>query len=389
MNAPRYARLAGKLFVQGRRSIPPAAPASEARARAIAVVARAITARRRRRRVAGWATAFASVAAVAAAALGVGRVWVQGHRSPPASATGVVDAQIVAHPVGAGARIVLSGAQASLAEGAALRSGGRVITPANGGVSLLFSTGTSAVLGAWGDLTVIGDGAAQVVRLDSGSVDLHVAKLGVGQRFLVDTPDAEVEVRGTRFRVSVVPADPSCGRGTWTRVVVTEGVVEVRHAGAEARVAAGEQWPTDCGRTASVDGRPARTGSGGTSAASAAAWSKPAVGPAVGPAVAPSAPAARAAGPSAESTLGAQNNLFAQAVAAKRGGDVPGAIAILDRFLARYPASPLTESVMVERIRLLRSADPALAASAAAQYLGRYPNGFARAEAESMVVEAP
>jgi hypothetical protein len=367
MNAPRYARLAGKLFVQGRRSIPPAPPLSEARARAIAAVARAITARRRRRRVAGWTTAFASVAAVATAALVVGREWVQRYAPPPASATAMVEAQIVAHPVGAGARIVLSGAQASLAEGAALRSGGRVITAANGGVNLLFSTGTSAVLGAWGDLTVIGDGAAQVVRLDSGSVDLHVAKLGVGQRFLVDTPDAEVEVRGTRFRVSVVPADPLCGHGTWTRVAVTEGVVEVRHAGAEARVAAGEEWPNDCGRTARVDVRPARNGA----------------------TVGPPAPPTRAVSPSAESTLGAQNNLFAQAVAAKRGGDVPGAIAILDRFLTKYPASPLTESVMVERIRLLRSADPALAVSAAAQYLGRYPNGFARAEAESMVVEAP
>lgn len=369
MNAPRYARLAGRLFVQERRSIPPMPPNAAARARAIAAIERAIVTRRRKRRLVECATGFVAVMAVAAIALLVRREVLNPHALAPVAAAPMTDGQIVAHPSGAGARIVLSGAQVPLSEGGNLQSGSRVITPANGGATLLFSTGTSAILGEWCDITMIGDRAAQVVRLDSGFVDLHVAKLALGQRFLVNTPDAEVEVRGTQFRVSIVPADPACGRGTWTRVAVTEGVVEVRRAGSVARVAAGEQWPTDCGRTLTVGARAIRAGA----------------------TIAPTAhmPVASVGGSSAESTLGAQNNLFAQAVATKRGSDVAGAIDILDHFLTKYPTSPLTESVMVERMRLLQTASPARAVGAAKVYLARYPNGFAHAEAESMVAEAP
>jgi hypothetical protein len=375
MNAPRYARLAGRLFVQERRSIPPAPPAMEARAKAIAAIEHAIVTRRRRLRITAWTTRLAAVAAAAVAVLVIRREWVERPASVLAVSTPTTEAPIVAHPVGAGARVVFSGTQVPLPDGGALRSGSRILTPTNGGVSLTFTTGTSVALGAWGDMTLIGDGAAQIVRLDSGSVDLHVAKLSAGQRFLVDTPDAEVEVRGTRFKVSIVPADPSCGHGTWTRVSVTEGVVEVRHAGSAARVSAGAEWPIDCGRTVSLL----------------------APQPKVGTTAVPPSPPVRSqrattrtgAGISVESTLGAQNNLFAQAAATKRSGDVLGAIALLDRFLAIYPTSPLTESVMVERMRLLRTVDLARGAAAATQYLVRYPNGFAHVEAESMVAEAP
>jgi hypothetical protein len=364
MNAPRYARLAGRLFLQERRSIPPRSPTPEARTRAIAAIGRAIVARRDRRRLLQGAVGAAAVAAAVAALFVVRRDVAPKPLPVLAVAATVTDARIVAHPVGAGARVVLSGAQVPLPEGGALQSGSRVITPTNGGVSLLFSSGTSAVLDAWSDMTVIGDGAAQLIRLDSGSVDLHVAKLAAGQRFIVDTPDAEVEVRGTQFRVSIVPADPACGRGTWTRVVVTEGIVEVRQAGSASRIGAGEQWPSDCANPASVSPREAaaRTVSrtpGGVS------------------------------GASIESTLRAQNNLFAQASAAKRRGNTAGATALLDRFLAKYPTSPLAESVLVERMRLLRAQDPVRGNAAAAQYLARYPNGFAHVEAESMVAEAP
>jgi hypothetical protein len=375
MNAPRYARLAGRLFVQGRLSIPPSPPALEARTRAIAAIQRAIIARGDRRRLTGWTVGFVAVAAVAAAVAFVVKKDFFRYGPAPSAAVATTDVQVVAHPTGAGARVVSSGTQVPLADGWALRSGSRVLTSANGGVSLSFSTGTSAVLGAWGDMTLIGDGNAQVVRLDSGSVDLHVAKLAAGQRFLVDTPDAEVEVRGTRFRVSVVPADPGCGHGTWTRVAVTEGIVEVRHSGAFARLVAGDQWPSDCGRTANL-------GAGG-----AAARLPHDVAPPVPPSGRSQRPQETAAA-IAESTLRAQNNLFAQAVAVKRAGDNEGAIAILDRFLTKYPASPLTESVVVERMRLLRTADPSRAAAAATQYLARYPNGFAHAEAATMVAEA-
>ncbi len=271
-------------------------------------------------------------------------------------------AQIVAHPVGGGSSVVVSGAQAPLDEGRLLGAGSRVVTPANGRAMLSFSTGSTVLLREGTDMTVATEGAAQVLRLDAGSVELHVAKLTSTQRFLVDTPDSEVEVRGTRFSVSVVPPDPACGAGVRTRVAVSEGVVVVRHAGVEDRVALGEAWPAGCTRIG-----PSTAMAGVRSASNTPT------------------PAALPAG----STLADQNDLFAAAAAANRRGDTraprwPRSIA----FLATYPASPLVESALVERMRLLQSTSRGRSSAAAKEYLARYPNGFAHAEAEAIVAGA-
>jgi hypothetical protein len=225
---------------------------------------------------------------------------------------------------------------------------------------LAFATGTDVALGEAADMTIADEGATQALRLDHGSIDLHVAKLSADQRFLVETPDAEVEVRGTAFRVSLVPPDATCGSGTPTRVAVSEGVVVVRHAGIESRVEAGQQWPSWCMQASAVASAHPSSGSPATRGSTAPA-------------------------PAPASSLGEQNDMFADAMAAKRRGDAGEAIAAFDRFLARYPASQLAESAMVERMRLLRGADPGRAPTAARQYLGRYPNGFARAEAETIL----
>jgi hypothetical protein len=213
------------------------------------------------------------------------------------------------------------------------------------------------MLGESADLTVDGDEVTQVLRLAAGSVDLHVAKVSADHRFLVATPDTEVEVRGTKFRISIGPADPSCGADAVTHLVVTEGAVVVRHAGAEKRVAAGEQWPGDCIAPVEISApRP------------------PTVAPATTVSVA--------------SSLGDQNDLFAEAIVAKRSGERPIALATFDRFLATYPASPLAQSAAVERMRLLRAGQSPRAVAAARQYLARYPNGFAYAEAEAIVADS-
>ena len=246
MNDPRYAWLVRKLLVSGGASIAPVPPGPMDRARAIAAVAQAIETRARRRRTARWAGG-----AVAAAAAVVG-VFVGSHAlghvvaRAPSQVASSGGPEIVAHPAAGGASVLVSGAQAPLVEGRSLASGSRIVTPPGGRATLSFSTGTSVALGEGADVTVGGDGGSAVLQLAGGVVDLHVAKLGAGQRFVVNTPDAEVEVRGTHFRVAVAAPDPACGGGTTTRVVVTEGVVVVRHAGAESRVAAGERWPSAC-----------------------------------------------------------------------------------------------------------------------------------------------
>ncbi|HLK37547.1 MAG TPA: FecR domain-containing protein, partial [Polyangiaceae bacterium] len=360
--SPRYARLVSELLARLTRAMVPDPPSAEVRARAITAIENALAARARRRRVTRWAGVAAACAAVLLATLGVVRhlaprtSLVAGASPAPAAAAprDGHDIQIVAHPVGGGASVVVSGAPAPLSDGRSLPAGSRVVTPPDGRARLAFSTGTSVAVGEGTDMTVADEGSTQLLRLDTGSIDLVVAKLAAGQRFIVRTPDSEVEVRGTQFRVAVVAPEASCGGGVRTRVVVTEGTVVVRHDAVETRLPAGEQWPAGCGR-------------------------------ARGPVVA-SGPNARVA---SASTLTDQNNLFASALAAKRDGDVIEALAAFDRFLAKYPRSPLAESAYVERMRLERSVSSSRAASSARDYLAAYPNGFAHVEAEAIAQGTP
>lgn len=181
-------------------------------------------------------------------------------------------------------------------------------------------------------------------RLGTGAVEVHVAKLKAGERFVIVTPDAEVEVRGTRFRVAVipVPAGDGCRHGSVTRVSVTEGIVAVRSLGQESRVPAGAGWPADCfERLAPI-----------------------APSPAVGLRAAPKRetpprPSAVESAPPDDlspSTLGIENDLFRAALKAANGGDRRDALQLLDVLLARFPASPLKQSALVERAKLIGSA---------------------------------
>jgi ferric-dicitrate binding protein FerR (iron transport regulator) len=335
-------------------------PAPYARSAAIAAIEIALAQRARSKRRTRWIGRLAAAAAVFFLVGGGARYLAQrGAWTAAAPPTSPAEQHIVAQTVAGAASVVVGAQAAPVTEGRAMPSGSRVVTAKTGRVLLAFATGTSAVLGDGGDATL----DAQAVRLDSGSLDLHVTKQAGDQRFVVRTPDSEVEVRGTQFRVAVVAPDPSCGGGTSTRVSVSEGVVVVRHAGSEARVGAGEQWPAGCDAPSSEASNAALGG---------------------GPGVAHAQPS-----PTTSSTLGEQNDLFARAIAAKRRGDVGDAIAGFDRFLSRYPGSPLAESAMVERMRLLRSVGSSRAPSAANAYLARYPNGFAHAEAEAIVAGAP
>lgn len=362
MTAPRYAELAGKLFArEGRSSVPP--PDPDARARAITAIASAIGVRARRRRAARWSAALGMVAAAALATVGVSRHVVRRESLASRTPSGAADAvQIVAHSVSGATSVLFSGAQAPLADETRVAQGSRLITPANGRATLGFSTGTNVVVGEGSDLSLGGDGAHQVLRLSAGSIDLHVAKLAADQRFVVGTADAEVEVRGTQFHVSIARPDPACGHGTPTRVAVTEGVVVVRHDGAEDRIGAGEVWPVGCGRGASGMASASDTIRAGTSQS-------------------------RVGGPA--STLAEQNNLYGRAVTVMNAGGVRDAIGGFETFLAKYPASPLAEGARVEIMRLQLKVSTSQAVAAARQYLALYPKGASRDEAEGIVADAP
>ncbi len=379
MSAPRYAQLASRLLArQKARSEDSPPPRAEARENAISAIERAID----RRRVVSlrlrWVGVFAAAAALVLISAGlsarVARLRTErslASAASPSTKAASEELLIVAHPEGSGARVVGSAGETDLSDGWALRPGSRLVTPATGRATLAFSTGTSVALGEGADMTVVSQGPSERLRLDRGAIDLHVAKQAPAHRFLVDTIDAEVEVRGTQFRVSIVPPDRACGSGTLTRVAVTEGVVVVRTPDAETRVGAGERWPSACAHEALSSGSQVPNASSGTRLGHMAAN-----GVAAGQTA-------------AASSLTDQNDLFAEALAAKRKGDVSGAIGAYERLYTRFPASPLAESAEVERLRLLRDSLSSRARGAAEQYLIRFPGGYAHAEAEAILAASP
>jgi ferric-dicitrate binding protein FerR (iron transport regulator) len=394
MNSPRYARLIAEVFRRGELRASDVSPRSN-RDEEIALIERAMDARRRRstRSIA----VLSMAAAFVLAGLGASRIAHQKTSPLPlaAPATESKDTSGVAPPVaiaiasGSGAIVAAPGSSSPAVIGRALQAGSRLFVDPNAGATLSLSTGTHLEVEPGSQLSVIEDSRAQVFTLNAGSLRADVAKLGKDERFIVRTADAEVEVRGTSFLVDVVPSDPACGAGTTTRVKVFEGVVTVRAAGQEEAVGRGEHWPRGC-RAA-----PALAPSARAAIKHPARVETPAPTPATtglpsdpeSPLLAalPSASRARAT-QRPPSSLAEENNLFAEGMFARQHGNVPLAVERMDRFLERYPASHLAENAATERMRLLRALDPVRAATAARQYLQRYPNGFARADAEAILV---
>jgi ferric-dicitrate binding protein FerR (iron transport regulator) len=83
------------------------------------------------------------------------------------------------------------------------------------------------------------DGTTVRSSMTRGMAAFHVEQMGPHQRFLLTLPDGELEVRGTRFVVTV--AD-----GKTKGVDVAEGTVALRLRGrAEMLLSEGERWPAD------------------------------------------------------------------------------------------------------------------------------------------------
>ena len=279
----------------------------------------------------------------------------------------------------------------------ALPQGFRLVAPAGGEVRIGAPRGTTLALEGGGELTVNEASVMQRYELRVGAVRARVAKLVAGERFIIATADAEVEVHGTAFRVAVVPADPACGGGTITRVAVTEGVVSVRRGDTEVRVTPGHVWPEQCetattaAASAPTGGSRARLRSGtqrgvasrAMTTASGIAAPATETTPAA-PSTEPSAPAVVPPPPSS-SELAAQNDLYASAVRAKRRGMGSQAVRILERFSRLYPTAPLSESAAAQRMKLLVVIDSVAARRAATEYLSHYPSGFARADAHHIL----
>jgi hypothetical protein len=266
---------------------------------------------------------------------------------------------------------------ASSRPSAAMAGGDFVETSPDGNLVLSLPSGASVVLGPRGraglDLAQTG---AELVRLESGVVQAHVPKLGPSGQLSVRTTDAVVTVHGTIFSVSAASAEPH-GGGTW--VAVTEGIVSVQCTSqAEIRLGPGESHK--CPDPSSATRRE---------------WAPVPVQAAEEPAAQDRAsrdPAPREPAPRPDprkSSLGAENRLLGEVMAARLAGDDPRTIELTTQFMDRYPTSPLLEEVYVERFRAhARTGDRDGASRWAAQYLMVFHDGFARDEARSLVVTA-
>lgn len=346
---------------------------------AIAKIAEALRARaraRRQRRILGALAAAAAVAAV----IGGGALATRRAHEPSAQAP---DLGRMSDPNG-GVTALRDGRPEALSQGSRVGEGTELVTAAASEAHLDFDSGSRVTLGGAGRVRLVEQSNKKRFALSAGTLTAKVAKLASNERFVVATPDAEIEVRGTAFRVSLVAPDPSCEGGTPTRLVVDEGVVVVRHGGHEQRVAAGESWPS-CAAVARIPT------SAGTAATSTSVTSSPTthVAPPVPSTQIASTTSAGRATPESSSRLAEQNDLFDEAMRSKRAGDNAGALAKLDRLRASYPAGPLAENAEVERMRILASSNRARAVQAAKEYLRHRPAGFARAEAEALVAAEP
>lgn len=225
-------------------------------------------------------------------------------------------------------------------------------------------------------------GALEVVTLKTGTVDLTVRPLAAGERFVIRTDDAEVEVRGTALRVE---AD----QGKIRSVAVAEGAVEVRYAGFSAVIPSGGSWRA-------------------TSETPAAAPAAPSAAPASVPVLA-AAPAPRAASPRLASranpepaappapkvvepappapppvpTLSQASLAFAAALGAMRRGDYAASALQLEKFSGAHASDARTDEAEILRaIALQRAGRSDEAAAAASRYLSGRPSGAHRVEAK-------
>jgi len=367
----RYARLSARLLrSEGEQQAEiSSTPADTQRDAVVAAMALAIAAKARRRRI---VTASAVVLAAAASVLVVlklaGQPGLTGAK--PAGALALV----VEYANGRGNQLVRAASTQPLPDLGVLAVGDSVRSSEDGSAMLGFSNGTRITLSSAAQLRVDDLGATRRFSLLSGHFQAHVAKLGQGERFVVSTPDSEVEVRGTVFTVAVEGPSSTCrDQASSSTVSVSEGAVWVRSGGKQIVIRPGESWSTPCQgsqraalpTTAGAEpipsaapnpiAIPVRAGPRKPAAPKIASVTgqvferkdlSPA--PAIAPSLAPPTPVSR---------LAEQNDLFSAAMAAERAGQHDLALRKLDELTARYPSGPFGESARAERQRIL-SAKP-------------------------------
>jgi TolA-binding protein len=225
----------------------------------------------------------------------------------------------------------------------------------------------------------IEQGATVRLRLEHGDFELWVDKLSASQRFVLELPDGELEVVGTRFRVATDSVRTE-------RVSVSEGRVALRLRGRPPlALGAGEGWP--------AEQQPARASDASEGAAAPTAQPSPAStqadpAPKATP-VEPTLPRAKRSQraplrePRERADLGSD---FALAISAFGAGDYGRAESLLDRFERDHPGDARVEdSTFLRAVARARRGDTEGARAVAIAYLQRYPNGLRAQEARRLL----
>src|ERR1017187_391296 len=190
----------------------------------VAAMALAIAAKARRRRMVTLA-----VVTLAAAASVVVVLRLTGNGGLLGTKPGAGSALVVEQATGHGIQLVRATTTQPLPVLGVLAVGDGVRSGEDSSAVLGFANGTRITLSSSANLRIDDLGATRHFSLFRGSVQAQVAKLGQGERFVVSTPDSEVEVRGTVFTVTVESSPSRCRGSAGNSIVhVSEGAVWVR-----------------------------------------------------------------------------------------------------------------------------------------------------------------
>ena len=315
-----------------------------------------------------WRRALIGVAAAAGVVLLGAALLRERLAAPPQAIAGIERVSGTVVLTQAGAQRVVGAGERAVHDGDSLQT-------AAGAQARLATSKASVNLSESTELRVSRPSAAEErISLRRGRVDVAVDKtVELKRSVVVETPDAEVVVRGTVFDVRVEPLRSR----TATHVHVTRGSVWVLAQGVQvALLSAGQSWSSTGGVLSEAPAAPA-----------APATEPVAAAPAEAAGVKASPVTARDAGVRRPGTLAEENKLFAAAVEARNRGDAGRAAELFGELLTTYPRSPLREVAQVEHFRALNAAGQAARAAAEARrYLAEHGEGSARKEARDLAL---
>jgi hypothetical protein len=209
------------------------------------------------------------------------------------------------------------------------------------------------------------EGKVETVTLTRGELWIVVRKQAQGERFLVEVPDGELEVRGTTFDVRV-------GGGSTQHVHVVEGVVAVQlHGHPAVELAAGQTLDLDV-PDVEVAPKPAPSAAPPPSVAAARLPSPPVPLQTVAP-----------RRPNTESAD------YEAVMKLYRGARYAEAAAGFRQFAMRHRDSDLAEdATFLEALSLTKAGQVDVGSVAAWRHLAEFPNSFHKKEASVLVARA-